>query len=54
MKIHQDESVPADVLILASRSVDPKKSAPGIKEQGVVMVDTANLDGQSLCVRRTV
>lgn len=47
IKIKADESVPADTLILASRSVDPKKTSGTIKEQGQVMVDTANLDGET-------
>jgi len=44
IKLKSDDSVPADVLILASQTAE--KRGPN-KEQGVVMVDTAQLDGET-------
>jgi len=44
IKLKADEDVPADILILASQTTE--KEGP-TKEQGVVMVDTAQLDGET-------
>ncbi len=36
MKLKCDDAVPADALILASRSTDPALSSAAVKEQGLV------------------